>query len=325
MNEAAERGPERGERSFPLPFKMAPTTLAAAAVLLLALAALLWPSGAPSTREGTLLVLDPVGGERSAGAFEPLAELVGEALGRRLTLSIATDLPQFRTLARQPATVVLCSDWVALSLPAATFVPLAVGRRHAPENLRPRAALVYRKDAGYLERPWLEAPDRTVLGDTLSLVAGGAIATVGGGDQSDQGARGRFARCGSGPDPFDHSPALHALRLGCFDYAIVREWAAERFFTRGLLGDQQWGIRRITGPVPDVVVLASREVDAPARVALRDALVRLGRGSDPVPALDPRARAGLATVGLDGFNVLLEPEFELIRRKYPARWPPTDG
>ena len=70
------------------------------------------------------------------------------------------------------------------------------------------------------------------------------------------------------------------MKLGGFDYALVRQWDADRFFTDGLLSPLEWGLELMTIPVPDVVVLASRSVDGKTRLAVGDGLAGLGRGRE---------------------------------------------
>jgi hypothetical protein len=136
-----------------------------------------------------------------------------------------------------------------------------------------------------------------------------------------RGGRGRVAPA-VGVDPFDHGPVLQALVLGCFDYALVREWTARRWAEAGLLDPAVWGVAPMSAPLPDVVVLASRRWPAAERVRAGELLLSLGRrheaGED---ARESRALVALERLGLAGFNPLLEPDFDLTRRQF-AGWPP---
>jgi hypothetical protein len=130
--------------------------------------------------------------------------------------------------------------------------------------------------------------------------------------------------CAVGPDPFDHAPVLHAARLGCFDYAVVRQWAADAFFDRGLLTAAEWDIVPLTEPVPDFVVLASHRVSAAERASLQTALVTLrARKKEATPPV-ARVFAALAQVGIAGFEPLSARELERLRRRYGERWPGSE-
>ena len=298
--------------------------LAALVVAALAVAAWLVPPEGRRDGAAELLIFDPLGGARSEAAFGPLGIFLARSLERPLQIVVADNLSAFRHRAAS-ADIVLCSDWVGLSLAGDAFAPLAAGRRHAPQNLRPRSVLVYRKEAGLLAQPWFDAPERTILGDSLSLAAMGALGRNTEAAATDQSWLAALRNCACGPDPFDHGPALHAARLGCFDYAVVRQWTAERFLTCGLLSPLDWEVAELTGPVPDVVVLASRRLSAGKRTRLRDALVGLGRSQDQPSVQAEAVRTGLATIGLAGFNMLLEADFDQLRRRFVRRWPLGKG
>jgi len=290
-------------------------------VLLLALGAVLLPGGNERSGRRVLLVLDPLGAQRGTAAFAPLAAALTRAVDQPLDLIVATDPAEFRQLAAT-ADLVICPDLVALTLATERFVPVACGRRPAPYNLRPRAVLVYRKTAPHLEVPWQLAPERTVLGDSLSLAGSGPVWRRAA-DVSPDESRQATAGCVFGPDPYDHTPVLHAARLGCFDYAVVRQWAAQRFLSDGLLSPSAWGIEELTEPLPDVVVLAARTWSGADRIVLTEVLVNVGRYEDGELPERRAVRDGLARLGLAGFNILLEPELQAIGRRYLPGWPPA--
>ena len=129
--------------------------------------------------------------------------------------------------------------------------------------------------------------------------------------------------CASGPDPYDHSPALHALRLGCFDYAIVRQWDAERFFNEEFLPSEEWGTENLTGPVPDLVLFGSRDIPAPQLLDLSGELTSLGRLSDGAASETMALIRGLKDIHLSGFNLLVEPDLDLVRGSFSGDWPPA--
>ena len=297
------------------------TFLVTGLVLLLALGAVLLPGRNERSGRRVLLVLDPLSVQRATAAFDPLAAALTRVVGQPLDLVIATDRAEFRQHV-SAADLVICPDLVALTLPAERFVPVVCGRRPAPYNLRPRSVLVYRKTAVRLEAPWWSAPERTVLGDSLSLAGSGPVWRRAA-DSNPGESRRTAAGCAHGPDPYDHTPALHAMRLGCFDYAVVRQWAAQRFSNDGLLSPVEWGIEELTEPLPDVVVLAARTWSGADRIALTEALVKVGRYEDGELPERRAIRDGLARVGLAGFNILLEPELQAIGRRYLPGWPPT--
>jgi hypothetical protein len=298
------------------------TAAAAAVVLLLAVGALFWPGDADREGENLFLVFD---GSREAGrldeVYEPLALYLEELTARPLDIVVCTGREDFTARAARGAGYVLCPDGLAIGLDAALYDPVAVGRRSAPRNLRPRGVLVYRKSAGLVPEPWVTRPDRTVFGDSLTLAATGAWRRTG---RPAARPPADPASCAWGPDPYDHAPALHAVRLGAFDYAVVRQWDADRFFTAGLLSALEWGVEPLTVPVPDVVLLAGPPA-AGARLEVGDRLAALGRRTDGQSPAAIRLQAALGRLGLVGFNLLVEPDFDLVRRNFAGNWlPATD-
>jgi hypothetical protein len=109
--------------------------------------------------------------------------------------------------------------------------------------------------------------------------------------------------------------------LGCFDYALVRDRAAQRFLTAGLLDPQEWGFENLSGPLPDIVVMVSRRWPTASQVHLGELLMGLGRRLDESQQLEQEVLQGLAHLSLDGFNPMLEAEFERTRRRYARCWP----
>ncbi|MFN2371565.1 MAG: hypothetical protein ABR506_10520 [Candidatus Krumholzibacteriia bacterium] len=286
---------------------------AAAAVLLLALGALLWPHGRDRAGAIPLLVCDPSGRQdRVEAVYEPLARVLAAAAGRPVALQVLPRSGDLRAAAAAGPCFVLAPDGLALDLGRDGFAPVAVGRGPVPRNLRPRSVLVWRRAAGQAAEPWRTRPDRTVLGDTLSLCAGGVFAL--GGGRADPGLA-------AGPDPFDHGPVLHAARLGGFDYALVRQWDADRFLAAGVLDKDAWGVRELTPPVPDIVVMAARALPRSQRLAAGEALAAVGRDARGGEASD-RLAAGLERLQLAGFNLLLDPDLDLVRGQLRGHWPP---
>jgi hypothetical protein len=265
------------------------------------------------------LVFDSTGDRvRVVNVYEPLLQLMNEFTGRPLDLEVVGTVGAF--LEKQAAGVdfVLCPDGLGLDLPASRFVPVAVGRRAAPRNLRPRGVLVYRKSAGLVPDPWLSRPAATVCGDSVSLTATGSWRRQG---RSAANGAPEPGTCAWGPDPYDHSPVLHSVRLGGFDYALVRQWDADRFFVDGLLSPLEWGLELMTIPVPDVVVFASRSVGGKIRLAVGNGLAGLGRATEEDSPAADMAQKAVSGLNLVGFNLLVEPDFELVRRNFTADWP----
>ena len=307
---AVEEG--RTRRLFPW------TAAASAVVLVLALSAILAPPPGSHRPGGLLLVIDPVASLRETDLGAPLAGWLGPALRRTLRAQVVPSLAEVPAGTWADVGLVICPDRVALALPDSAFVTLAAGRRHAPLNLRPRSVLVYRRSAGPLAEPWRTAPQRTILGDTLTLTGCGPACREG--RCPWRTGRGRAPALGS--DPYDHAAVLEALRLGCFDYAVVREWDAQRFFAAGLLDSRAWGMEMLSVPVPDVVVLVSRAWPGSARVRAGEVLLGLGRHQESGGlAGEGAALRALAEIDLAGFNLLLEPDFEFVRREFAACWP----
>jgi len=284
----------------------------------LALSALLWPSPGGQPPEGLMLVVDPLARVRAEAPYRPVAAWLGAGLGRPLRALVVPDLRTVPGRAWRDVGLVVCPDRVALGLPAETFVAVAAARRQAPENLRPRAVVVYRRAAGRAEAPWRTSPARTILGDTLSLAGCGPACR----DGLFVWRAGRGAAPAAGADPYDHRPALEALRTGCFDYAVVREWTARRYFEAGLLDPAEWAEAPISPPLPDVVVFVSRDWPARDRVRASELLLGLGRRREgDVGGPELETLRALARIDVDGFNLLLEPDFELVRRQFGPCWP----
>ena len=276
-------------------------------VLLLAIGSVLWPAQRTPTHAGVLLVLDPVAdSRRSEEIFAPLTEFLAEQSGIPLQLKLVRDLPGLRQAAVQGADFILCPDGAGLLLSPDRWQPLVTGRRAAPRNLRPRSVLVYRRAVGLQAEPWLSSPARTVLGDSLSLCGAGVVL---------QGQTPQGMACAFGPDPYDHGPVLHAARLGAFDFAVVRQWDAQRFQAAGLLPEEVWGVEPLGKPVPDLVLLSSTGFGTADRLKLGQALAALGR-ADGEGELS-RLPAGLGQLHLVGFHVLLEPDWQGVRDRFP--------
>jgi hypothetical protein len=284
--------------------------LAGAAVVVLAVLAVVWPQGGLPRAAGVFLVYDPAAGLRSHQVYPPLARYCTEVLERNLVVVVTGDLEEFLIRARD-AELALCPDAVALRAPA-QLAPLAAGQRRAPYNLRPVTVLVSRVAASAEARPWLTAPGRTVCGDSLSLACVAPLCDLG---RVPDGPKPAF-----GADPYDHGRVLEALRLGAFDHALVRQWDAEGYREAGLLPAAEFTLRRLDGPWPDVVLLASRRLPGGQRLALGERLAALGREGEAPPAA-LTARAALAGLHLDGFSLLLETDFEALRGRYPSCWP----
>lgn len=298
------------------------TIAAAVFVLVLAAAAILVPHLDGDRADAVFLVLDPLGSMREVTVYQPLARWLSQAAEYPLRLMVVASLEELGPQLWGEVVLVLCPDGAALDLPGDGFAPLAVGRRQVPRNLRPRSVLVYSKAAGQLPKPWLTVAERTILGDSLSLAGCGVMRQ---GDMSADPAGITFGRpptLGCGPDPYDHTPVLHALRLGCFDYAVVSELAVDRFLKAGLLNPVAWGIENLSEPLPGVVVMVAENSPAAVRVRIGEVLVGLGRRPAPLPAPEMAALTGLVQLGLNGFNLLLENDFNQLRRQFDRQWPP---
>jgi hypothetical protein len=299
--------------------------IAALGVLLLAAAATWWPRTVPRPGGVVVVVLDPAGDERRQAATWPaLGRVLAEPDRAVPQVEVALTRKRFAELL-PGADYVVCPDGVALGLDAGAWAPLAAGRRAAPRNLRPRGMLVSRRRApGAADQaateapaPWRDRPASVICGDSLGLAATGALRPAGG------AANPVPAGIGWGPDPYDHAPALHALRLGAFEHALVRQWDAERFRAQGLLPDADWVFTELTVPVPDLVVLAARRLPAPVRLALGERLAGIGRDLTDLTPAERELASALPNVGLAGFNLLIDPDFDLIRGHFAADWPPT--
>ena len=297
------------------------TLLAGVLVLVLACGALLWPGSGPSRSRGVFLVFDSTGDRvRVVNVYEPLLQFLNGFTGRPLALEVVATVDAFTEKQTAGVDFVLCPDGLGLDLPADEFVPVAVGRRAAPRNLRPRGVLVYRKSAGLVTDPWISRPGATVCGDSVSLTATGSWRRQG---KPSTAVLPDLNTCAWGPDPYDHSPVLHAVRLGGFDYALVRQWDADRFFADGLLSSLDWGLELMTIPVPDVVVFASRSVNGKTRLAVGDGLASLGRRAEDDSPAAGKARKAVGGLNLVGFNLLFDPDFDLVRRNFAGDWPPA--
>ncbi|MBU8871468.1 MAG: hypothetical protein KOO60_11440 [Gemmatimonadales bacterium] len=292
------------------------SALAAAMVLLLALGAVLWP-GAPETHfHGVCLVFDPAGGkDREVALFHPLTDFLAKASGHSLNLVMTRDVAVFQAQLGFGADFVICPDGLGLTLDSERFIPLVAGRRTAPRNLRPRGVLVYKRSVGFQKAPWLTRTERIIFGDSLSLTATGPLRA------DSAGSAVKPTGFTFGPDPYDHSPVLHSLRLGCFDFALVRQWDAERFFAEGLLSEEEWGVEIVTGPVPDLVLFVSQDIPTGRLLGLSRELTRLGRPNDGDSPESGALMRGLSGVHLSGFNLLVGPDLDLVRGSFPGRWP----
>ena len=288
--------------------------VAAVAVLVLAIGGLVWPRSRPPVDAIPLLVFDPSGrADRAEQVYAPLAGVLARASGRTVSPRVLRHAGELLAAAAARPSFVLAPDGLALALGRDRFAPVVVGRGEVPRNLRPRGVLVWRRAAGDVPAPWRSRPQRTVLGDTLSLAAAGVFAF--GPDPA-----GVPRALAAGPDPYDHGPALHAARLGAYDYALVRQWDADRFFADGLLDPAQWEVRTLTPPVPDIVLMASRDLPRGLRLEVGDALAAVGRRDQP-DGDEARLAAGLDRLHLAGFNLLIDPDLDLVRGLLASGWP----
>jgi hypothetical protein len=291
------------------------TRLGALALVLLAAAALFWPRQSAVRGDGSLLVLLPEADARRHDALAALAAHLGAS--GRLDLHVQT-VPDRAGLdaALGDALVIVCPDGAALSLPSAAWQPLAVGRRRVPWNLRPTSVLVSRLPDLAGAAPWRTDPRRTVLGDSLSLVCLAPLCPDGEAGPLPAGV-------GWGRDPYDHRGVLEAARHGAYDHAVVRQWDADLAFAAGRLDPAVWQVRRLSEPMPDVVVLVSRRLAQGVRLDLQEALSVLGRRREEGSATERRLETQLGLIGLEGFNLLLGPDFDRIRQRYGRCWPRT--
>lgn len=287
-------------------------------LVLLAAGSLLFPARQAPPAAGVFLVFDSSGdAQRPAQTYEPLRSYLAEVSERSLALRLVSTVQEFRREAARAPDFALCPDGLALGLAEDGLLPLAVGRRAAPQNLRPRSVLLYRLAAGVQAQPWLSRPEATVAGDSLSLAATGAWR------RREESSPSPARPLAFGPDPYDHSPVLQAARLGCFDYALVRQWDAERFFRGGLLSAAEWGMTELTPPVPDLVLLAGRALPAALRLTVGEELSGLGRAQGTRSEAAAAVEAGLGRLRLAGFNVLIQADWDHLRRAFADDWPPA--
>lgn len=285
-------------------------------VVVLAACALWWPRPVHRATGPVVLVLDPAGEERRASTIWPaLGQVLGASRPTPPQVVIVRTLGEFRERAAGRPDFLVCPDGVALGLESGGWVPLAAGRRPAPRNLRPRGVLVSRRGAEAEDRPWLTHPESVVFGDSLSLSATGVWRRLGANPVAAP------MGCAWGPDPYDHSPALHALRLGGYTHAVVRQWDADRFRAQGLLSADDWTFRDVTVPVPDLVVMVDRRLPTAERLALGERLAGIGRGLADLTPAERELGEALPALGLAGFNLLLDPDFERLRGNFATDWP----
>ena len=113
------------------------TLLAAALVLALALGALLWPGVGPTRGRSILLVFDSTGDKvRITNVYEPLLHFLNEFTDQPLDLEVVVTVGAFGEKLADGADFVFCPDGLGLTLDEGRYVPVAVGRRAAPRNLR---------------------------------------------------------------------------------------------------------------------------------------------------------------------------------------------
>jgi len=292
--------------------------LTGACVLLLAVGAQLFPIRHPAGSRAKLVILDPSClPARRDGVYEPLGDYLGGIQHRSLAVEIVRNGAEFRDALAGDPEFVLCPDGVGIDVPSERYLPLVSGRRLAPRNLRPRGVLLFRKSVEREQAPWRNQPARTIVGDSLSLTATGPWRRHHPADPPQPPPLGPVY----GADPYDHTGALMALRTGCFDFAVVRQWDADRFFAAGLLSETEWGREVMTPPAPDLMLLVSRRVSASQRLNLGDRLTLLGRDGKDQDSAVAGLVAGLGSMNLAGFNLLLEPDLDLVRRNFPRHWP----
>ncbi|MFH1841665.1 MAG: hypothetical protein ABIF77_00520, partial [bacterium] len=186
-----------------------------------------------------------------------------------------------------------------------------------------RSTLVYRLAAGALADPWQSVPTLTILGDSLSLAGCGVVCRddippTGNGSERSWRQGWTF-----GPDPYNHAPVLHALCLGCCDYAVVRQQTVRDFQDLGLLDSVDWGVRELTDPLPDLVLLVAATWSPADRAQLQAILADLGQKRQLGQTGENEVLRGLAQVGLVGFEPLPESDFTRIREQFFRCWPRT--
>jgi hypothetical protein len=290
------------------------TIVASIFIILLAFGALFWPRGESVPHRDVLLILDPAAdSQRIQELYQPLLSLLARADGQGLHLEVSNNLVDFQNRADRGARYVLCPDRIALGFGDLRYVPLVIGRRAAPRNLRPQGALVYRKSPGVGLEHWQNNYGRVIAGDSLSLLI------------SENLVVGWGVLGAVGPDPYNHGPALHALRLADFDYALVRQWDAQRFFESGLLLHEEWGIDLLGDPWPGLILMADAELATSRRVKTAEALAAIGRDPENVKDSESTVINGLKLINLVGFNHLLEPDFDLVRKRAKENWPPRSN
>ena len=291
--------------------------LVALALLLLTAAALFWPRESEKRGDGTLLVLDPTGELRRQEALGSLAVYLARESRLDLRLEVVSDHQALKA-ALPTAQVIFCPDGTALDLPMSAWQALATGRRRVPWNLRPTSVLLSRQGVDGGEEPWVSMPGRTAFGDSLSLVCLAPLCLAGGNWNLPAGVM-------WGQDPYDHQSVLAAAAMGAIDHLVVRQWDAEAALKTGLLSRDQWLVRQLSTPLPDVMVLASRNLPRAVRLDLQEGLTGLGRHESDQTSERLLAQERLREFGLEGFNLLVGPDFERFRRRYGPCWPrPTE-
>ncbi len=286
--------------------------LVALLLVLLTLAAIFWPDREAPAGDGTLLVLQPEANVRRDEALAALTDYLAEETDVDLQLRVVRDRTSWLA-ALDVATVVVLPDAEASRLSLESWQPLAAGRRRVPWNLRPTAVLLSRVGAPATERPWREAPTRTAFGDSLSLVCLAPLC--------DDGIVPRqLTGVAWGADPYDHAGVIEAAKYGAFDHVVVRQWDARMALASGRLDPDQWRLTPLSGPMPDIVVMVRRTTPMATRLALQRAFTVLGRELDTRPQATEVVVRGLGLLGLDGFNLLLGPDFDRLRRRYAPCW-----
>ena len=77
----------------------------------------------------------------------------------------------------------------------------------------------------------------------------------------------------------------------------------------------------LTPPVPDITLFVARDIPAGVRLVLGEDLSGLGRSQERTSPAALEAQTALSRLRLVGFNVLIEPDFDLVRRNFPGDWP----
>lgn len=310
MNEQDDRIQPDNERTIEKRSLSRLTIMAAILVVLLAAGSLLWPKFVENKRAHVLLVFDSSGENlRVQNVYARLGSYLSTHGGQDLEVVVAANRAEFLSGVASRPDYVFAPDRLAMQLSLTEFTPLVTGRRRAPYNLRPRSIVVFRRSAGEPVEPWVTSPSATVFGDSISLSATAAL--------KKQDMEPWPKNLSVGPDTYDHGSVLHALRLGGFDYAVVRQWDVERFFDSGLLQKSEFGMRELSAPVPDVVLLMSRKVSAQTRLQLAEELSVLGRGQENEGRDRRELRESLQQLRLTGFNLLMEPDWDLARNNRP--------